>query len=56
MNLKKKGLCLGLAAGLAFGAVCSAAPVDRETIQQVALLQSLAGSLTDERFLQEWNV
>ena len=42
MGLKKKCLCLSLAAGLAFGAVCFAAPADRETIQQVALLQSLA--------------
>ena len=42
MSLRKKCLCLSLAAGLAFGAACSAAPADRETIQQVALLQSLA--------------
>jgi len=42
MSLKKKCLGLGLAAGLTFGAVCSAASADRETVQQVALLQSLA--------------
>ena len=42
MNFGHKYIGLALAASMVFGATCSAASADRETVRQVALLQSLA--------------
>ena len=42
MKFRNKYIGLVLAASMTVGATCSAASADRETVRQVALLQSLA--------------